>query len=498
MQEWIIAMLVISILLVLRDMAKTFFSGQMPKAEELLPLCESHPQKEKVEKYARSFQQLADTFYGMPYRKDYLSSGQVEHVLKQANEKICSQCYQCAYCWGQEHGSAMYQQADRLVRAIEDGEEENVRKARGEWMSVCSRAGQFVQETENAFQKEKQNLIWNNRMIENRMAVAQQLNEVARIMEMVARDLYDISQAPAHLQEELSRRLKRRHVLLKHAWSMDKVEGRKQIFLTMRARSGQCVSMLEVAQLLSEVCECPMTPASDSRCIVNGEYHTVHFVEDVSYQVMYGVARTTKEEEKVSGDNYSCHQEPDGQFIMCLSDGMGSGMEACKESETVVELLEQFLDSGFSQETAAKMVNSALVLQQRDGMFSTVDICALDLYTGICKFLKAGAATTFIKRDHWVEAISSTSLAVGLVQQIDFETASRKLYDGDFLIMITDGVLDALPVEKQEETMKEIIMDVHDKTPRDLSRGILDRVLGYTDYKPQDDMTVLVAGMWKK
>ncbi len=52
------------------------------------------------------------------------------------------------------------------------------------------------------------------------------------------------------------------------------------------------------------------------------------------------------------------------------------------------------------------MVNSALVLNGRDGMFSTVDICAVDLYTGICEFLKAGAAATFIRRDHWVETIT--------------------------------------------------------------------------------------------
>ena len=106
----------------------------------------------------------------------------------------------------------------------------------------------------------------------------------------------------------------------------------------------------------------------------------------------------------------SAGQEDSGRFVMCLSDGMGSGMDACRESEIVVELLEQFLDSGFSQETAARMVNSALVLKGREGMFSTVDICAVDLYTGICEFLKAGAASTFIKRDHWVEAISSETL----------------------------------------------------------------------------------------
>ena len=175
-----------------------------------------------------------------------------------------------------------------------------------------------------------------------------------------------------------------------------------------------------------------------------------------------------------------------------------SGMEACRESETVVELLEQFMESGFSQETAAKMVNSALVLKGQEGMFSTVDICAVDLYTGICNFLKAGAASTFIKRDHWVESITSESLAAGLVQQIDFETASRKLYHGDYLIMMTDGVLDALPGQKEEETMKEIIMDVHEDAPKDFGRGILERVLGYSDYRARDDMTVLVAGVWKK
>mgnify|MGYP000777897555 FL=1 len=221
-------------------------------------------------------------------------------------------------------------------------------------------------------------------------------------------------------------------------------------------------------------------------------------MEDVSYQVLYGVAKLTKEMEKVSGDNYICRQEEAGRFVMCLSDGMGSGVEACRESEEVVELLEQFLESGFTQETAAKMVNSALVMKGQEGIFSTVDICAVDLYTGICNFLKAGASATFIKRDHWVEAISSESLAAGLIQQVDFETSSRKLYHGDYLIMMTDGVLDALPAMREEETMKEIIMDIHEETPKEMSRGILERVLGYSDYCARDDMTVLVAGMWKK
>jgi magnesium-transporting ATPase (P-type) len=61
-----------------------------------------------------------------------------------------------------------------------------------------------------------------------------------------------------------------------------------------------------------------------------------------------------------------------------------------------------------------------------------------------------------------------------------------------------DGVLDALPLEKEEETMKEIILQVHSQAPRELGRNILERVLAYSDYKVRDDMTVLAAGIWKK
>lgn len=99
MQEWMDCMLVISY----ADHTghgKNYFSRKIcPDTEELPSLQEGHPQKERVEKYAASFQKLADTFYGMPYRKDYLSSRQVEQIIEDTNAKVCSRCYQREICW---------------------------------------------------------------------------------------------------------------------------------------------------------------------------------------------------------------------------------------------------------------------------------------------------------------------------------------------------------------------------------------------------------------
>ena len=58
----------------------------------------------------------------------------------------------------------------------------------------------------------------------------------------------------------------------------------------------------------------------------------------------------------------------------------------------MVDLLEQFLEAGFTKETAVKMINSALVLRSDGKTFSTIDISSIDLYSGVCEFLKAGAA----------------------------------------------------------------------------------------------------------
>ena len=494
MPGWILAMLSIGGLLIVRDMAKTVFRTRKSRMES--EIYDKHPQKEQMERYAHSFQRLANTFYSMPYRKEHLSNGEMEEILNQVQEEVCSGCSKLDSCWRLCY-HLNYQQACDLIGILEEGDAERINRAQGDWMLHCISGSRYLELLKQLFFRSRRALVWNNKLIENRLAVAEQLNEVAHIMQKTAEDIYSISTVPENLEEQVQKVLRKQHVIVKKMWMLEKPVEKIQIYITMRARTGQCITLHEIARQLSKVCGTNMTAVKEGHTILNGEYTTVLFMEDVNYRVLYGVAKVTKENENISGDSYAC-TDGEGKFVMCLSDGMGSGLDANKESEAVVDLLEQFITSGFSKETAAKMINSALVLQRNDGMFSTVDLCSLDLYSGICDFLKAGAATTFIKRDQWVETITSTSIAAGLVQQLDFDTTSKKIYNGDYVIMVTDGVLDALPLSQEEEIMKEIIMQIHSTAPKEFGRSILERVMAYCGYQAKDDMTVLVAGVWEK
>ena len=122
MQEWMIAMLVISVLLILRDMAKTIFS-EMKKSAATLAY-EQHPQKEKMQRYAESFQKLANSFYGMPYRKDYLSSTEIDEMIQEVQEGLCKRCHFNQVCWKQNSVQS-YQRIYSLLRIMEEDDEEN-------------------------------------------------------------------------------------------------------------------------------------------------------------------------------------------------------------------------------------------------------------------------------------------------------------------------------------------------------------------------------------
>lgn len=238
-------------------------------------------------------------------------------------------------------------------------------------------------------------------------------------------------------------------------------------------------------------------PGRGERPIVGDEYCTVTCVEGARYHTLQGVAKIGKDCDRISGDTFLMTDLPGGKKGVALSDGMGSGEEAFQESSMVVELLEELLNAGFPVKTAVQIMNTALVIGREDVRFSTIDVSLFDLYSGSCELVKAGASTTYIKRGSQVESVRSATLPIGVIQDIEIDITTKELESGDFVIMVTDGVIDALSTEKQEELMRRFIQEASTQNPKELAHHILGKVLEYSGEKPVDDMTVLVIGIWK-
>lgn len=83
---------------------------------------------------------------------------------------------------------------------------------------------------------------------------------------------------------------------------------------------------------------------------------------------------------------------------MLLSDGMGSGEQAAKESISAVRILERFLRSGVEPATAMKILNSVMLLKSSESWgYAAIDLMCIDLFTGQAGFYKYGAAPSYIR-----------------------------------------------------------------------------------------------------
>ena len=198
----------------------------------------------------------------------------------------------------------------------------------------------------------------------------------------------------------------------------------------------------------------------------------------------------------MSGDNYSFYEADTGKLMVILSDGMGSGEMANRDSGRVIEMMERLLEAGFAKESAVQMINGALAAAGQEQNMSTLDICSMDLYSGECEFVKVGAACTYIKRGHLVDRLSAQNLPLGVFQQIEPEVMSRTLQNGDYVIMLSDGVLDALSQGLGEEILPEIIGRMEYTNPNEMANQILAYCIKQSKGQIRDDMTVLVTGIW--
>lgn len=329
-------------------------------------------------------------------------------------------------------------------------------------------------------------------------AAAVQLNETANLLESMCGYLSEEQQEEKDILERIQQEYRRHRIEIKEGSAVTLSNGRKQIKLLVRTEDKHILTAKEAAQIAGKITGKRLCPSNNGRTIINGDFAWIILLEDTNFMILQGTASSSKEGEAVSGDNFSCADLAEGRYLMGIVDGMGSGERANEESEEVIELLEELIRTGFDEAAALSMVNAVLSSGEEATKSTAVDLALADLYTGTCSFLKSGAAATFIRRNHWVEVLKSTSLPIGILPEPDCECAAKKLYDGDYIVMLSDGVLEAIDGEEKEEEFGRMLMDMTLQNPKEMAEYILNYAITRAGGVARDDMTVLVTGIWKK
>lgn len=445
---------------------------------------------------AHMLNKLSESFEHLPVKKDVLNTEDINEMFEELTDRFCKGCENYDNCWNKFYETTC-SGAYEIFCQIDKNNGVKELAATSQLAQSCPHYPMLLKTAGQIFEKTKNNFMWYNRLIENRSAIALQLNEVARLMQEASEEIESQCEVDKKLAEEIRKKFKIHRICAESIMERNGKCGRKEYIMRLHTTGGKSVALRDVAAYLSEVLDKHYKPDKESRLILNQNEEQVLFVEAPNYRVVHGCARAAKAGERVLGDNFSFFHA-NGQVAGCISDGMGSGLIASQSSEMVIELFENFLEAGFCKETALRMMNSTLVMNSQNGKYSTIDVAEIDLYAGVCEFVKMGAAVSFIKRENSVEVIKLESMPVGSFYDQGFESAAKPLYDGDYVILISDGVMSPLPDSMTEQVMAQLISTIDTLNPKEMAKEILDSVLKECNYEPIDDMTVLVLGLIKK
>lgn len=410
-----------------------------------------------------------------------VNDNDIARVFDRAADAACVKCKNKSECWTKSYMETLDAFNTATAAMIKRGrlEEQDVPEY---FREKCTGLPAFVAAVNGELRAMLYRRQYTLRMEESRAAAWAQYEDFAGILQDVARELGSINGADPLAERRLMRYLR----------SLD-IEADAAVFRDSGGRLRAVVESGRLTTLTSDpayldklsavlgVRLCRPNTAGEGRLTL---------LEAEPLAVSVGIAAMKKKGESVSGDRGTYFKTDAGTLCVILSDGMGAGQEAAKESVEAVAILEKFLRSGVDPATAMKILNSVMLLRNGEEWgFATVDLMCVDLFSGEACFYKYGAAPSFVKNGKTVRRISGESLAAGLISGEGAvpDIVRMRLKPGSLAVIASDGVIPG----DGDEWLRDMMRVAGEKDMKTMAREVLRKASD--EYGNTDDMTVLAV-----
>ncbi|EGD46370.1 stage II sporulation protein E, protein serine/threonine phosphatase [Ruminiclostridium papyrosolvens DSM 2782] len=454
---------------------------------------------EKLNKFSKAFGEMAKTFDEISETRSITEKHDITAIFDRVADRVCKDCSLCSHCWEQNFCNT-YQILFKIVEKLDCKgwiEQQDIPQY---FLDRCERVDDFVKAVNYTYELFKVDMVWRSRISESRGLVSQQMRSMSTIIANLAVELNTNIIFKEDIENNILLELTKKGLRNVEAVVYENKNGNYEIVLSYKGCGGKrsCIGCVEKA--VSDVIGYKMVKnGSDCGLNTKTDMCSIKLVKEEIFKIVTGVARVAKDEKHVSGDNYTFLNSGDGKYIAALSDGMGTGHKACLQSKATVNLIEQFMESGFDKDTTVKLINSILVLKSNDETFATIDISVVDLYDGEVEFVKVGAAPTFIKREDYVETIRAASLPAGILSNVELELIHKNVNSGEYIVMVSDGIVDSFKSSDDSITeVQNVISQMTSKNPQKIADDLMEEALSRCkDKEPIDDMMVMVSKIWK-
>ncbi|HHY64381.1 MAG TPA: SpoIIE family protein phosphatase [Clostridiaceae bacterium] len=409
-------------------------------------------------------------------------------IIEAIAEKVCNRCSMCERCWN-THFYKTYKLVEDTIsnpKTDETGQPE----VPGWFRSLCTKQDKFFDALETAFSVYKTDRFWRQKLGESRMLLGRQAAIVSGGIMAFARSLNGSTGRDTEIEEKLLCAAQSRNLPVS-GFRYYPGDGDKPC-LEVIFEAKNKLSANDLDEFVRENVQKNFIRIGESRRDLMG-YSVVRYMKKPKYKTITGIARASRDNQGVSGDNFAFFITSQGFHVSAVSDGSGSGRRAERFSRAAIQMLENMLEDGIDVNLAIRFLNLYLNLRGENDRLATADICAIDLSSGATSFYKYGASPSFIKTRQGTHKINSESTDPDNVIPAHYSPAD--LSAGDLVIMLSDGVLEAFSRDGEIMDLQNCIDGLDSSNTQQIADSILQEALARSGEK-HDDMTVLVTKLW--
>lgn len=433
---------------------------------------------ERLAGASHAFSRLAGIYRSATQKKLNLYNRDICTVIDKTVDRVCFSCPSRDRCM-ENGGANTYRIMFNILEIIENSGFCNTSNAPREFMALCQRSDSFLSEFAHVYEIFKREAVKTGDFINNRDLLLRQYEEISDILATFHDEITTGFQVLTDAEEKISSELLRCGISVRDIRVFENALEETEVFIGLNKNYDREY----IGERISDALGIKM----EYRNNINGGL--LRFCPACEYDVEFGMSGIAKDNRAISGDSLTSFRVDRDKYCVILCDGMGSGSEAGHESRITVRLLEELLRDGFSPRCAIELVNSSLALGIEKETFSSVDMLFINLMTGTADFYKIGGCRSFIKHGKNVETIFSPSLPVGILPEVHISCISRRLEEGDIVVMLSDGAEGASFGFLSGERMKKIISD-DEKTMDDVASAVIESAKLKGVKRVKDDMTV--------
>lgn len=456
---------------------RTFFDGEKNK----------NTYQQQIGKIAESVGILSNSFSSLS--KEEFEKKEINSLINRTAQKTCSDCSLRFCCWQKKGEETKNSILNMLVGAKNHGKA-YINNVDTQLKSRCIRLENLLSSFNDSFEFYRMNIMWQKRLIDSKKLSCMQLKSVSSVLDALSKE--KLIMADSDTLSKIKTALDGKGIVPEEINAYFKEKGNFIVELKFLTENYREDTKFISAPCLSEALGVKMR-FNEVRHEINHVMLCYSMCE--RFTVSCACTCTQKYGEQVCGDSYTTANLSKGNFIACISDGMGSGEAASGKSRSTIDLLKNFLQCGFEPMQATRLLNSHLSFSFADDIFSTVDLCSINLHTGIADFIKTGGASTYIKTSEGIEKLSSASLPAGILADIKPKHFSKKLDKDTMIIMVSDGVENA---SADDKWLEKRLFNISSSNPHVIADKILELALYQCNGKAKDDMTVIAIKIFEE